>query len=150
MRLKKTPNNIRATYHCQFFCFILLPCTQINYSFFSAAGDCERKLCLSCQIRLNALYWVYLEYEDNLIFMTFKMKKVQSKFEVVSTEFINWITFPNICNSDTCLRHVMLRASASNKMRMSGLSGQGENQTRENISASDFRLREFNPRKLNQ
>ena len=82
--------------------------------------------------------------------MTFKMKKVQSKFEVVSTEFINWITFPNICNSDTCLRHVMLRASASNKMRMSGLSGQGENQTRENISASDFRLREFNPRKLNQ
>ena len=75
---------------------------------------------------MNALYWVYLEYGDNLIFMTFKMKKVQSKFEVVSTEFINWITFLNICNSDTCLQHVMLRASASNKMRMSGLSGQGK------------------------
>ena len=126
MRLKKTPNNIRATYHCQFFCFILLPCTQINYSFFSAAGD-TGKLRLSCQIRLNECSkytrdWVYLQqmYRDNHVFYVLCIEESPIKVKSGFNQIINWIIFPNICNRGTCSRHVMLRASASNKMRMSG------------------------------
>ena len=97
---QENSGNIRATYHCQFFCFILLPRTQINYSFFSAAGEAENKACVYLVIsRVNARITrdgAVERCRDKLhVLMTCKNStKLLSGF----SQIIIGLYFPNICS----------------------------------------------------